>query len=186
MERMRDFLDNEAGVRFLWWLIGGMLAVGFLIFLAVGANGPKDPALAARQHVEGFGTVGFSIEHGAVTDDFCALLAANDQQRQTGMMGRRDLAGYDAMVFAWPQPIEPNRVYFYNRKVPIALTVAWFAPDGKFVSSSDMDPCEDKDGCPTFRATGRWQFALEVPRGGLGRLGVAPGSVFKIKPSCST
>lgn len=182
MKRLRAALDTEAGVRFLWWAIGGMLVVGFFVFLAVGANGPKDPSLPTREQVAGFGTVGFTIEHGQATDEFCALLAATDAQRQTGMMGRRDLGGYDAMIFAFPAPVAASDVYFYNRKVPIALSLAWFGDSGAFVSTTDMAPCGDVDTCPRVNAAARWQYAIEVPKGGLGRLGVAAGSVLKLKP----
>ncbi len=180
MRRLATSLDTEGGVRFLWWLIGGSIIVGFIVFVAVGANGPKDPALAPRQGVPGFGTIAFSIEHGAVTDDFCALLAADDTQRQTGMMGRRDFGGYDAMVFAFPTAIDPKQVYFYNRRVPIALSVAWFDGQGQFVSTNDLEPCADIDTCPTIRATKPFKFALEVAKGGFGRLGVGPGSALRV------
>jgi uncharacterized membrane protein (UPF0127 family) len=180
VKRIAAALDTEGGVRFLWWLIGGMLVVGFFVFLAVGANHPKDPRVAARQGVDGFDTVGFSIEHGAVTDAWCALLAGNDKQRQTGMMGRTDLGGLDAMVFAFPSPVDFRRVYFYNRRVPIALSVAWFDAAGKYLSATDMESCADIPDCPRFTTTGPFKFAIEVPKGGLGRLGVGPGSVLKI------
>jgi len=165
----------------LWWLIGGMLVVGFAVFLLVGANGPKNPELEARQKVEGFGTITFSIDHGSVTDTFCALLAGNEAQRQTGMMGRTDLGGYDAMVFAWPRAVNKDRVFFYNRKVPIDLSIAWFGESGKFVSSADMPSCGDVPDCPTFKASGDYKFAVEVPKGGLGRLGIGRGAVFSAK-----
>ncbi len=176
MTRLATALDTEGGVRFLWWLIGGSLLVAFFVFLAVGANGPDDPSVAARQGVAGFDTVAISIQHGSVTDDFCALLAATDSQRQQGMMGRHDLGGLDAMVFAFPAAIDPRQAVFHNRKVPIALSVAWFDADGKFLSSADMDPCGDLPTCPRVNASGRFKYALEVPKGGLGRLGVGPNA----------
>jgi uncharacterized membrane protein (UPF0127 family) len=184
VKRLLAALDTEGGVRFLWWVIGGSLIVGFFVFLAVGANGPKDPELTPRAGVEGFGSVALTVEHGAVTDNWCALLAATDAQRETGMMGRHDLGGYDAMVFAWPTPVDNSQVYFYNRKVPIALSIAWFDSGGRFVSTADMDPCGDIPTCPTFKAAGRYQFAVEVPKGGLGRLGIAPGAIIDVKSSC--
>jgi uncharacterized membrane protein (UPF0127 family) len=183
MNRVADALDSERGVRFLWWLIGGSLVVGFFVFLAVGANGPQDPALSARTGFDGFDTVSFSVEHGAVTDDWCAWLAGNDAQRSTGMMGHTDLGGLDAMVFAFPQPVDQRLVYFYNRKVPIALSVAWFDEGGSFLSTTDMESCGDVPNCPRFTTTNRFKFAIEVPKGGLGRLGVGPGSVLKLGAS---
>jgi uncharacterized membrane protein (UPF0127 family) len=161
-----------------------LLVIGFFAWLAVGANGPKDPKLVERNKFGDFGTVAFTIEHGAASDEFCALLAATDSQRQTGMMGRTDFGGYDAMVFAYPAPLTPQQVFFHNRRVPIALTVAWFDSAGKYVSQADMAPCEDREGCPQYRAANRWQFALEVARGGLGRLGVGPNATMKLGAAC--
>lgn len=183
MKRLAAALDTEGGVRFLWWLIGASVVVAFFVFLAVGANGPHDPVVAAREGVPGFGTVRFSVEHGAVTDDFCALLAATDAQRETGMMGRHDLGGLDAMVFAFPQAVDNKQVAFYNRKVPIALSVAWFDTDGKFQTSADMDPCGDTPTCPHVTSTGRYKYAIEVPKGGLGRLGVGANSRLRLGSS---
>ena len=183
MKRVAAFLDTEGGVRFLWWLIGGMLVVAFFVFLAVGANGPDDPSLSLREGVADFGSIAFSVEHGTVTDDFCALLAGTDTQRQTGMMGRQDLGGFDAMVFAYPREVEPSQVAFDGRKVPIALSAAWFNEGGEFVSMADMESCADIPTCPTVRASARWKFAVEVPKGGLGRLGIGPGAVLKLGAS---
>ena len=125
----------------------------------------------AREGVGGFDTVGFSIEHGAVTDEWCALLAGNDKQRQTGMMGRTDLGGLDAMVFAFPSPVDFRRIYFYNRRVPIALSVAWFDPDGEYLSATDMEPCADVPDCPRFTTT----RALQVRHRGSERRPRTPG-----------
>jgi uncharacterized membrane protein (UPF0127 family) len=183
VKRLAVALDTEGGVRMLWWLIGGSLVVGFAVFLLVGANQPKYPELEPRQSAPGFGTITFAVKHGAVTDEFCALLAGNDQQRETGMTGRHDLGGYDAMVFAWPQPVNKDRVAFFNRKVPIALSVAWFDADGKFLSNADMEPCGDVPNCPAVKAAGNYKFAIEVPKGGLGRLGIGKNAVFTAKSS---
>lgn len=184
MKRLATALDTEGGLKFLWWLIGASLVIGFFVWLAVGANGPDDPALTPRAQVTEFPTASFTVEHGAVTDEFCALLAATDAQRRTGMMDRTDFGGFDGMVFAYPRQIEPARVFFHNRRVPIPLSVAWFDANGKYVSSVDMEPCEDRDDCPTFRALSSWQFALEVPKAGLARLGVGPGATLKVGAAC--
>jgi uncharacterized membrane protein (UPF0127 family) len=185
VKRLAAALDTRAGVRTLWWLIGLLLFGAFVVFLLVGANHPKDPSLAARQAIPGFGTAAFTVAHGSVTDSFCALLAATDAQREKGLMGRHDLGGFDAMVFAWPQPVRRADVYFYNRAVPIALNVAFFDAGGTFINSVDMDPCAaDRNDCPHFTATRDFRYALEVPLGDLGRLGVGPGSVLGINAAC--
>ena len=184
MKRVAAALDTEGSIRFLWWLIGASVIIGFFMWLAVGANGPDDPKLTERQKFGDFGTVAFTVEHGAVSDDFCALLAATDAQRQTGMMGRNDFGGYDGMVFAFPKPLEPSQVYFYNRRVPIALTVAWFDSQGRWVGSKDLEPCPDMDGCPSIAPPAPFRYAVEVKRGGLDRLGLGPGSQISFSEGC--
>jgi uncharacterized membrane protein (UPF0127 family) len=179
-------LDTAGGIRLLWWLIGLLLLAGVGLFLAVGANRPADPSFAneQRQPIEGFETASFTIEHGAVVDPFCALLAETAKQLETGMMGQHDLHEYDAMVFRFPTTVDHTRVYFHNRKVPIALSVAWFDDSGRFVSTTDMEPCGDVDSCPKFTATANYRYAIEVPRGLLGRLGVGPGAILKVGAAC--
>ena len=60
-------------------------------------------AQPTRTAVPGFDEVAFTI--APVGDgQFCALLAADERQRSRGLMGRRDLAGYDAMLFRFPSP----------------------------------------------------------------------------------
>lgn len=42
--RLLSFLATETGRRVLWWVLGIMVALTFLAFLAVGANRPADPS----------------------------------------------------------------------------------------------------------------------------------------------
>ena len=39
-----------------------------------------------------------------------------------------------------------------------------------------MPPCGDQPICPTYAADGPYRYALEVPQGGLPRLGIGPGT----------
>lgn len=171
----------------LWWTIGLLIGLGFLTFLAVGANGPEDPVLVdaptttqpPRTPPPGFGETALHVS-GAPTP-WCVLVADNDDTRARGMMTRTDFGGYDGMLFVFPQPTNAR---FHMRNTPLPLTIAWFDANGGFVSSTDMPPCEDRDGCPTYRAARRYRFALEVPLGGLARLGVGPGTQLTTGGPC--
>lgn len=112
---------------------------------------------------------------------FCALLAETAAQQARGLMGRRDLAGYDAMVFPFP---DDTTAQFYMRNVPVTLSIAWFAADGRYVSSTDMAPCADQDGCPLYSAAGPYRYALEVLGGGLGALGIGDGATLSVGGAC--
>lgn len=134
----------------------------------------------------GFGEVAFTITPArgasATAAEFCALLAESERQRARGLMGRRDLAGYDGMLFRFDAD---TTAAFYMRNVPVALSIAWFTADGRFVSSTDMAPCPDQEGCPTYAPARPYRLALEVLQGGLDRLGVAEGSVLTVGGACS-
>ena len=94
-------------------------------------------------------------------------------------MGRRDLAGYDAMVFRFDTDVTTQ---FYNKDVPIPLTVAWFDAAGVYVGAADMAVCTDP--CPLVGPAVPYRLGFEVPKGGLRTLGVGPGSVLVVGGSC--
>ena len=130
-----------------------------------------------RRPLDGLGEIAIRITGtaGQVTDG-CALLADEEAERARGLMGQHDLRGYDGMLFRFPAP---SSTRFYMRDTLIPLTIAFFAPDGSFVSAADMTPCPaTTEACPLYAATGPYLFALEVPAGSLGRLGAGPGSVL--------
>lgn len=159
-----------------------LAALAGVTFLAVGANGPPDPFFGG---IPGFGEIAFQVspDGGALPSSaqLCALLAADDTQRAQGLMGRRDLAGFDAMIFRFDQDVTSA---FHMRTVPVPLSIAWFDADGAFVSSTDMAPCEDRPDCPEYAATGPYRYAVEVLQGGLEPLGIGPGSRLKLGGAC--
>lgn len=165
-----------------------LLVLAALAFLLVGANGPADPRLAGAPALsEEFGEVAFRVTPGPGValpspDSRCALLAETDAQRATGLTGRRDLGGYDAMLFRFPQDTTAS---FVMRGVPVPLSIAWFDAGGRFVAAADMAPCEGGDGCPTYSPGRAYRFALEVPEGALPGLGVGPGSVLSVDGECA-
>ena len=111
--------------------------------------------------------------------EHCSLVAATAQQKGRGMMTRRDFGGYAAMVFPYGQDVNAR---FYNRNVPIPLTVAFFDGEGRWVGSDDLEPCPDMEGCPTIGAPAPFRYAVEVERGGLDDLGLGPGSQIAFSP----
>lgn len=186
MARLADLeasLATRTGRRLLGWAVVLLAVSGLGACVANGANGPEDPRLESSSRVAGFGETSFRVRPatGATAGRYCALLAETREQVQRGLMGRRDLAGYDGMVFRFASD---NTGTFHMRDVPIPLTVAWFDASGRFLSSADMAPCPDRTGCPSYAAPRPYRLALEVPGGGLGRLGVGPGSVIEVGGAC--
>ncbi|HUP70422.1 MAG TPA: DUF192 domain-containing protein [Acidimicrobiales bacterium] len=180
-------------VAILGWSIVLVLLSGIGAFLAVGANGPPDPRLESPGSppqavgVLEFGEIAFRVTPARATGlpattERCALLADTEVERQKGLMGRSDLGDYDAMIFRFEADTMGT---FYMRNVPMALSIAWFDASGRFVSSADMTPCPDQEGCPQYPPAGSYRFALEVQKGGLERLGVATDSVLTLGGACS-
>ena len=93
-------------------------------------------------------------------------------QHQTGLMGRSDLSGYDAMVFRFSAL---TKTPFYMLNTPLPLSIAWFDSAGRFVSSADMAPCLGRTDCPTYAAAAAYRYALEVNQGFFEERGVKVG-----------
>ena len=161
-------------IRILRWVVVGLLVLGGLAFIAVGANGPADPTLK-RTAFGDFAELGFRIEGGSAdaTAARCALLAETAAQQGRGLMERTDLGGYDGMLFKFSTD---HTGQFYMLNTPLPLSIAFFDASGQFVSTTDMAPCIDKPTCPTYGAARAYRWALEVPQGDLPRLGVGPAS----------
>lgn len=178
-----DGVSFRSSLRSLRWVIGGLLIVGAIFFLLRGANGPPDPYLrGGRARVEGFGQIAFRVDRMASAER-CALLAQTERQRARGLMGRKDVAGYDGMLFVFDEDTSGS---FYMLNTPLPLSIAWFDGNGRFVSATDMEPCLNGPDCPLYSATAPYRYALEVPKGGLGALGIGPGSVLNIGGACPT
>ena len=174
--------ETRTWVRRAVWALA-VLAVAALF--TVGGSQPADPYLAASR-VPGFDEATLKVlvaAQGSSTPiaDYCALLASTPAQHARGLMTRRDLAGYAAMAFRWTEDVD---VLFYNRNVPMALSVAWFDREGRWLGSRDLESCPDMEGCPTIAAPADFRYAVEVEKGGLSRLGLGPGSQIAVTNGC--
>jgi uncharacterized membrane protein (UPF0127 family) len=171
--------------RWVRWAVVALAALAVGSLFAIGGSRPADPFLATSR-VQGFdeGTLKVVAPAQGSTSPvaaYCSLLASSAAQHARGLMTRRDLGGYGAMVFGWPEDVD---VLFYNRNVPMALTVAWFDREGRWIGSRDLEPCPDVDGCPTIAAPVPFRYVVEVEKGGLSRLGLGPGSQIAVTSGC--
>lgn len=179
MKQLRARLDTPAGwdrVRRVAWAV---LAAAFLALVVRGGSSPADPYVSstARVPMTGFGQLAVRVvdSKGAMAE-WCALLAATDQQRQRGLMDQTSLNGYDAMVFRYDQP---STSAFWMKNTRIPLTVAFFDAAGHFVSVQDMQPCPaGVDDCPMYPPAAPYVTAVEVPFGGLDHVGIDAGSTI--------
>ena len=149
---------------------------------------PATSAAPASAPAGGVAPVGFSQSAARVTAadgetcDVCLWLADTPELRARGLMGVTDLSGADGMAFTWDEPVSGA---FWMRDTPSPLSIAFFAADGSFVSSADMEPClqptPDAE-CARYPAAAPYQYAVEVAAGGLPALLMAPGSRFELVP----
>jgi uncharacterized membrane protein (UPF0127 family) len=127
-----------------------------------------------------FGRVGFRVGDDPTVR--CALLAATESSQREGMQGRSDLAGYDAMVFAFAQSTTAS---FINHFVPIDLSIGWYDAHGLLVDHTSMRACPSGQDCPTYASKDPFRYAIETPIGGLEALGLAhAGAVAHIGGGC--
>jgi len=165
------------------WAAGILVAVGLLGFVVLGANRPADPQLlphSSRPQVQDFGEIAYRISGAG--NERCALLAETEAQRQVGLMNRTDLADHDGMLFRFD---DDTRAGFYMKDTPMPLSIAWFDDEGRFVSSTDMEPCLDRVECPNYYAARPYRFALEVRKGALADQGIGAGSQISVGGACS-
>lgn len=178
-------LDRPRAATWVRRAVVALAALATAGLFTVGGAQPADPYLASSR-VPGFdeGTLKVLVAAlGSTTPaaDHCALLAITPAQQAKGLMTRRDLAGYAAMAFRYAEDVD---VLFYNRNVPMALTVAWFDREGRWIGSRDLEPCPDMEGCPTIASPVDFRHVVEVEKGGLSRLGLGPGSQISVTNGC--
>ena len=87
-----------------------------------------------------------------------------------------DLGAADAMAFRYT---DPHTGTFWMKNTVLPLSIAFFAPDGSFVESFDMEPCSTSS-CPNYSTPADFLVAVEVPQGGLDELGLVQGSSLRL------
>ncbi|MGH2684277.1 MAG: DUF192 domain-containing protein [Actinomycetota bacterium] len=154
------------------WVVG---AVAMVAAAAVGGA----VWLTEREDVS-FSSVAVAVSPG--DHEGCLLLADSGPERRRGLMERADLGGHDGMLFSFE---EEQQLSFWMRNTPMPLSIAFFDRDGGFVSSADMEPCGDRDDCPSTHSGAPAMYAVEVRQGELGSLGLVEGSRLRTGGTCT-
>jgi uncharacterized membrane protein (UPF0127 family) len=155
----------------------GVAAIVTIVLLVTRDNGSGSHASGSttRTRLDDFGETHVTVETSSDTLAWCMLLAETEAQRDRGLMQVTDpkLGGYDGMVFRFDTDTDDA---FYMRNTPMPLSIAFISSDGDVISTTDMAPCADREGCPLYHAAGPYRTAIEVPQGNLDRLGIASGN----------
>jgi uncharacterized membrane protein (UPF0127 family) len=95
-------------------------------------------------------------------------LAQTPQERQIGLMFRREMPQHEGMLFVFEQPATQC---FWMRNTLIPLTAAFLADDGTIVNLADMKPQSDDSHCSTKPV----RFVLEMNQGWFAKRNIASG-----------
>jgi len=101
-----------------------------------------------------------------------AEVAANDQNRQIGMMNRRAMPAQRGMLFVFP---EERTHCMWMRNTLIPLSVAFVDADGIIINIEDMKPQTEDNHCAKVPA----RYALEMNLGWFSQRGIKPGAKLK-------
>lgn len=97
-----------------------------------------------------------------------AEVAANDSDRQRGLMERRTMETNQGMLFVFANQAH-HCMWMRNTLLP--LSVAFIDTEGRIINIEDMRPQTDQSHCATTPAA----FALEMNQGWFARRGISPG-----------
>ncbi len=97
-----------------------------------------------------------------------AEVAANDQNRQTGLMNRKTMPAQRGMLFVFPQE-RPHCMWMRNTLIP--LSVAFIDADGYIINIENMQPQTEDNHCAKVPA----RYALEMNEGWFAQRGIRPG-----------
>lgn len=191
---------DERRLRLLFAAALVLAGAGVYVFVLRGADQPADPYLAtprttftspsgppgdpARVPLEGFDEIAVTVAPAGGGDllSWCLLAALRAEQRAQGLMGVTDLQGYSGMAFVYDTDVTNP---FYMRNTPTPLSIAWIDSSGGIVSTADMAPCEDREGCPLYPPAGPYRTAIEVFQGGLDDLGITDGASVSVGGACA-
>ena len=104
-----------------------------------------------------------------------AQVALSPEQRQIGLMFRKDMPQHEGMVFVFEQS---TKQCFWMKNTLLPLTAAFVADDGTIVNLADMKPqtlgahCSDK---PV-------RYVLEMNQGWFTKKGIKAGSKLQGTP----
>ena len=98
-----------------------------------------------------------------------AQVAMTPDQRQIGLMQRKNMAQHEGMIFVFEQA---SQQCFWMKNTILPLTAAFVADDGTIVNMADMKPQTTDSHCSTQPV----RYVLEMNKGWFAKKGIKPGS----------
>jgi uncharacterized protein len=150
------------------------IALAAALLAAASANVPDQP--------DGFGSGRIAITED--DGDVAVLpvwIADTTAERGRGLMGVTDLGAADGMLFVFDRDAD---WHFYMWRTIIPLTIVYFDADGSYAGHDEMEPCHaaTADRCRRYSPGVAFRYALELPAGVAGRLGIGAGDHLALVP----
>lgn len=98
-----------------------------------------------------------------------AQVAATPQQREIGLMFRREMGTNEGMLFVFEQP---SGQCFWMKNTLLPLTAAFIADDGTIVNLADMQPQSLDSHCSAKPV----RYVLEMHKGWFAQRGIKAGT----------
>ena len=98
-----------------------------------------------------------------------AQVAATPQQRQIGLMHRKEMPQQEGMLFVFEQPATQC---FWMRNTLLPLTAAFVEDDGTVVNLADMKPQTEDSHCSAKPV----RYVLEMNQGWFAKRGIKAGA----------
>jgi len=126
-------------------------------------------SLSACNSNEKYATVSISINKHI----FIVEIARTKEQREKGLMFRKELKENEGMLFVFP---EDRYLGFYMKNTFIPLSIAFILSTGEIAQIEDMQPLDETTVFSRIEA----RYALEVPQGVFKHLGIKKGDIVKL------
>ena len=98
-----------------------------------------------------------------------AQIAATPEQRQTGLMFRKEMPQHEGMIFVFDQPAKQC---FWMKNTLIPLSAAFVSDDGIIVNIEEMKPLAMDSHCSALPV----RYVLEMNKGWFAKKGIRAGS----------
>jgi uncharacterized membrane protein (UPF0127 family) len=98
-----------------------------------------------------------------------AQVALTPEQRQIGLMFRKEMPQQEGMIFVFEQP---SQQCFWMKNTLLPLTAAFVADDGTIVNLADMKPQTTEPHCSAKPV----RYVLEMNKGWFAQKGIKAGS----------
>lgn len=143
-----------------------LLSTWFLVTLAgpASAQAQDDPQMNLQR-----------IKLSAGMHQIDAQVALTPEQRQIGLMFRKDMPQHEGMIFVFEQPTQQC---FWMKNTILPLTAAFVADDGTIVNLVDMKPQTLDSHCSEKPV----RYVLEMNKGWFTKRGIKAGAKLGGQP----